>query len=247
MMDAIWKSVEYYKARRETSTEAQPRGAIDLTDENAIKITLTPRSDATTTIHEMGHLFRWLLEQQAEIFPDDEQLQADWNAVRDFGDHEKFADAAIEYAMTGDAPSPSLRRTFEMFRQCLTRFYDAIRGNTGVKLTDEIKGVFDRILAANARKEPANIPVPKSANMEMEDGVFFQMTREPPPNEATRPNQDQGQPGKKKVILWIIGACSLKTLKIRPKVKKIAELFDSHLDEVTKSPDDWTSFLDSAA
>jgi hypothetical protein len=64
----------------------------------------------------MGHLFRWLLERQAEMFPDDVQLQADWNAVRDFGDHEKFADAAIEYAMTGNAPSPYLRRAFSMFK-----------------------------------------------------------------------------------------------------------------------------------
>jgi hypothetical protein len=49
-----------------------PRGAIDFTNPNAVTITLTPRSDATTTLHEMGHLFRWLLEQQAAAFPDDD-------------------------------------------------------------------------------------------------------------------------------------------------------------------------------
>ncbi|MDR2779609.1 MAG: hypothetical protein LBB28_00625, partial [Synergistaceae bacterium] len=148
-----------------------PRGAIDLTNPNAITITLTPRSDATTTIHETGHLFRWLLERQAAAFPDDEQLQEDWKAVRDFGDHEKFADAAIEYAMTGDAPTP-LRRAFRMFRQCLVRFYEAIRGNTGVKLNDEIKGVFDRILEADVRKTTQIITPDSSAPSER--NIFFQ-------------------------------------------------------------------------
>jgi hypothetical protein len=154
MMDASGKSVEYYQKLGEASAETRARGAIDLTNPNEITITLTPHADATTTIHEMGHLFRWMLERQAEAFPDDKQLQSDWEAVRDFGDHEKFADAAIEYAMTGDAPSPSLRRAFEMFRQCLIRFYEVIRGNTGVNLTDEIKGVFDRILAGNDKENP---------------------------------------------------------------------------------------------
>jgi hypothetical protein len=248
MMDALGKSVEYYQKRLETLTEAQPRGAIDLSDENAVKITLTPRSDATTTIHEMGHLFRWLLERQAEMFPGDEQLQADWKAVRDFGDHEKFADAAIEYAMTGSAPSPSLRRAFEMFRRCLVRFYDAIRGNTGVRLADEIAGVFDRILAANSKKDSANIPASKPADMETKEGIFFQTAREPPPeNDMARANQEHRQTRKKEGDFMDFRYLFDKNAEIKPKVRKTAELFASHLGEVTKSPGDWASFLDSAA
>jgi hypothetical protein len=175
MMDASGESFEYYQRGGRAPANPGPRGAIDFTDHNAVTITLTPRADATTTLHEMGHLFRWLMERQAALFPDNEQLQADWKAVRDFGGHEKFADVVIEYAMTGSAPSPALRRAFGMFKRCLTRFYEAIRGNTGVKLNDELKGVFNRILeggAKNARKATAAISIDK--RISPGDGLFFQ-------------------------------------------------------------------------
>jgi hypothetical protein len=252
MMDALGKSVEYYQPQRGISTESRPRGAIDFADPNGVTITLSPSADATTTIHEMGHLFRWLLERQAEMFPDDKELQADWKTVRDFGDHEKFADAAIEYAMTGNAPSPSLRRAFEMFRQCLVRFYDAIRGNTGVKLNEEIKGVFDRILTADARKT-VQTTIPDSS-VHSERSVFFQSGREPPPeNDMARTNQEHKQTRKKANKANKEGDFMNfrylfdENAEIKPKVRKTAELFASRLGEVTKSPDDWVSFLDSAA
>jgi hypothetical protein len=98
----------------------------------------------------MGHLFRWLMEQQAARFKDDAQLQADWEAVQAFGDHEKFADGFIEYMKEGKAPNSALRRAFQQFKQWLIDFYNAIRGNTGVKLSDEMRGVFDRIIAGDS-------------------------------------------------------------------------------------------------
>jgi hypothetical protein len=77
-----------------------------------------------------------------------------------------------------------------MFRQCLVRFYDAIRGNTGVKLNEEIKGVFDRILAADSMKA-APVITPDSP-APSEKGVFFQSGREPPPeSDITDTNQKQ--------------------------------------------------------
>jgi hypothetical protein len=246
MMDALGKSVEYYQKRRETSTEAQPRGAIDFTDPNGVTITLTPSADATTTIHEMGHLFRWLLERQAAAFPGDKQLQADWNAVRDFGDHEKFADAAIEYAMTGNAPSPSLRSAFDMFRQCLVRFYEAIRGNTGVKLDEEIKGVFDRILKSDAMKAARTITPDSLAPSEK--SAFFQSGREPPPeNDMTHTNQDHKQTKEKGSGFMDFRYLFSEDAVIKPKVRKTAELFASHLGEVTKDAGSWASFLDCAS
>jgi hypothetical protein len=141
---------KYYQDR---AGKKGARGAIDFTDPNRITITLTPRSDVTTSIHEMGHLFRWIMERQAARFTDDAQLQADWETVREFGDHEKFANAAIEYAMEGKVPehsSPALVRAFRQFKQWLVEFYNAVRGNPRVKLTDEMRGVFDRLIAGDA-------------------------------------------------------------------------------------------------
>ncbi|MDR1649030.1 MAG: hypothetical protein LBR71_02110, partial [Synergistaceae bacterium] len=59
----------------------------------------------------------------------------------------------IEYVETGTAPTPALRRAFERFKQWLADFYNAIRGGTGVKLSDEMRGVFDRILAGDSTFE----------------------------------------------------------------------------------------------
>jgi hypothetical protein len=230
MMDSSGLSVEYYQTSRRTSTETGPRGAIDFTNSNSVEITLTPRSDATTTIHEMGHLFRWLLEQQAAVFPNDEQLQADWKAVREFGDHEKFADAAIEYAMTGKAPSSTLIRAFSMFKQCLVRFYDAIRGNTGVKLTDEIRGVFDKILAGNTGRETAAIPISNP---------------DPPKNDAPQANQDRNQTKTKEGDFMTVNLFDDDAV-ISAKVQKTADIFHEHIADVGRGASNWASFLETA-
>ena len=142
--DAMQVMETYYQMEGE---EGGPRGAINLFDPGRVKITLTPRADVTTTLHELGHLFRWIMERQASQFQDDARLQADWEEVQKFGGHEKFADGFIEYVKTGEAPSSTLRRAFEQFKQWLRDFYNAIRGNTGIELSDEMRGVFDRILA----------------------------------------------------------------------------------------------------
>jgi hypothetical protein len=158
--EAFYKRLGLTFVRDEITGEDQgqpgrkgPRGAINLSDPNRVTITLTPRADVTTNIHELGHLFRFIMERQAAEFTDDAQLQSDWQEIQAFGDHEKFADGFIEYVKTGKAPSSTLQRVFEQFKQWLTDFYDAIRGKTGIELSDEMRGVFDRILAGDSTFE----------------------------------------------------------------------------------------------
>jgi hypothetical protein len=248
MMDSSGESFEYYQRGWKTQFNPGPRGAIDFTDHNAVTITLTLRSNATTTLHEMGHLFRWLLEQQAAAFPDDEQLQADWKAVREFGDHEKFADAAIEYVMTGNAPSPSLRRVFGMFKQCLVRFYEAIHGNTGVKLNDEIRGVFDRILAGNTRNAQKTAEENRAYRPTRTDGILFQNGVPPPGRDRYQLQiQTLNQTRRKKEGDFMTVNLFDEDAIISEKVQKTADVFSAQLAEVTKSPDNWASFLGGAA
>lgn len=69
---------------------------------------------------------------------------ADVEAIRPF--HEMFARAAEQYVMEGKAPSESLRTVFAKFRQWLVGIYKdftALR----VPMTDEMRGVFDRLVA----------------------------------------------------------------------------------------------------
>jgi hypothetical protein len=70
--------------------------------------------------------------------------KVDVEAIRPF--HEMFARAAERYVMEGKAPNDSLRAAFAKFRQWLVAIYKdftALR----VPMTDEIRGVFDRLAA----------------------------------------------------------------------------------------------------
>jgi hypothetical protein len=158
-----------------TGGEKRPRGFIELPGvipetaqtTDRVKITFTPRADVTTAIHEIGHLFLWIADKQAAKFTDDKQLAEDMAAIREFvgwkegqtgftgEQHEKFADAYIAYVREGVAPSPALVKAFRRFRQWLTDFYRAIRGDDSVELSDEMRGVFDRMLAADEEIEEA--------------------------------------------------------------------------------------------
>lgn len=61
--------------------------------------------------------------------------------------HEQFARAFESYVMEGNAPSIELRNAFQRFARWLAEIYRSIRGDLGVKLNDDIRRVFDRLLA----------------------------------------------------------------------------------------------------
>jgi hypothetical protein len=59
--------------------------------------------------------------------------------------HEQFARGFEAYLMEGKAPSAELRTAFSRFKAWLTELYKDI--SLRVTLTDEVRGVFDRLLA----------------------------------------------------------------------------------------------------
>lgn len=61
--------------------------------------------------------------------------------------HEQFARGFEQYLMEGKAPSIELRNAFRTFARWLARVYDSIRGVLNVKLDNEMRQVFDRLLA----------------------------------------------------------------------------------------------------
>ncbi len=77
--------------------------------------------------------------------------------------HEQFARGFETYLMEGKAPSIELRNAFRTFARWLTQIYASLRGNLNVNLDQEMRQVFDRMLAteeqiaaadARARHEP---------------------------------------------------------------------------------------------
>jgi len=74
----------------------------------------------------------------------------------DVGMQEQAARAFEAYLMEGKAPSADLRSVFEKFRAWLVSVYKSIRG-LNVEISDEMRGVFDRMLATDEEIEKARI------------------------------------------------------------------------------------------
>ena len=61
--------------------------------------------------------------------------------------HEQFARGFETYIMEGKAPSIELRNAFRAFARWLTQIYKSMRGQLEVNLDDEMRQVFDRLIA----------------------------------------------------------------------------------------------------
>jgi hypothetical protein len=61
--------------------------------------------------------------------------------------HEQFARGFEKYIMEGKAPSLELRNTFEYMSRLLVRVYEKIKGALNVKLDDDMRKLFDSLLA----------------------------------------------------------------------------------------------------
>lgn len=140
-----------------------PRGSIQFSDGSAV-ISLFAKADSSTLIHESGHA--WLEELVADGSSEDapQQLKDDLATVREWlgndgGDlttdqHEQFARAAEAYLMEGKTPSVALARVFSRFKQWLTKLYRTVRA-LDTPINDDIRGVFDRLLATDAEIDEA--------------------------------------------------------------------------------------------
>lgn len=142
-------------------------------------ITLMDKADLSTFLHEAGHFFLEMqFDLMANLRKEDDligtssaqkQLIADTDALlKWFGlesleqwhsldfeqkrvHHEKFAEAFEKYLFEGVAPSQALYRVFASFRQWMSKVYEHLKDHfKDVELTDEVRSVFDRMLATDA-------------------------------------------------------------------------------------------------
>lgn len=72
--------------------------------------------------------------------------------------HEQFARGFEAYLGEGRAPTPELQSVFSQFKQWILGVYRSLR-NLDVELTDEVRGVFDRMLASQEEIEAAQARV----------------------------------------------------------------------------------------
>ena len=137
--------------------EAQtPAGQIQFPTDGEAVMTLFELADMSTFLHESGHFFlqayRELAKTNVEIHRDLKVL-TDWMGVDDASEigieeHEMFARGFEAYLIEGKAPNTKLQAIFDSFRSWLINVYKNIR-NLNVNLTDEVRGVMDRMLATD--------------------------------------------------------------------------------------------------
>lgn len=145
-----------------------PRGAVTfkgVPGARVFNIELLKGMDASTFMHEMGHVYLEVLNDlaardgaPAQIVNDmatlDAWLGRESGAAFTVDQHEQFARGFEAYLREGRAPSSALRRTFAAFKVWLTALYRSVR-SLNVELTDDVRNVMDRIVASDAEIEDA--------------------------------------------------------------------------------------------
>lgn len=158
----------------------QERGSItfDGPDGKTI-IKLFEGRDLSTLLHESGHFFLETQKAIANLPTTSEQIKQDWQSTLNWlgskdgnlttEQHEQFARGFEAYLYKGEAPSIELRDTFRRFKTWLLRIYRDIK-NLNVRVSKEMSGIFDRMLATDEQIETLKInplfkPDPKISEM----------------------------------------------------------------------------------
>jgi len=143
------------------------RAAVLLGGNQFAKILLGESADISSPLHEGGHLYLSILNdvanhpQSAPSIKEDFQIVLNWFGVsqtawetfnpdqrRQY--HEQFAESFELYMAEGRSPSVAIENEFRMFQGWMADIYTDITTQLpNAQLNDEIRGVFDRILASS--------------------------------------------------------------------------------------------------
>ena len=166
-----WLQKAWNKRGWKQNDSAIDKGQIRPQEDGSYIIDLFHGADASTVIHETGHYFVDTMINEAALDPSNTRLANDAKVLLEYGGmtieqwkgasleekrnaHEKLAEAFETYIMEGKAPSAGLKKAFERFSKWLTAIYSKIaRNENAAELTDDVRGVFDRMLASREEIE----------------------------------------------------------------------------------------------
>lgn len=145
--------------------QGQKRGYIQFGADRQFSIALLEQANLSTFLHESGHFWLEVLGDLAADPAASQQIRDDYATALTFmgvdsreqigvEQHELFARGFEAYLREGKAPTPELRGLFQRFKAWLTMIYKAADA-LNVTLTDEVRGVFDRLIASDAEIEAA--------------------------------------------------------------------------------------------
>lgn len=148
-------------------------------------IRLTESSNATTFIHEFAHFMldmerksdsprieeinNWFKRNTDSLAEESEttitQVAAylrngttgieEVDVAIERATHEQFARGFEAYVMEGKAPSKTLRDAFRVFARLMLNVYRSLKGDLDVKVDDDMRQIFDRLLAVDESVEAA--------------------------------------------------------------------------------------------
>lgn len=174
--DALFKEFESGNIYSQGDVN-DPRGRIQF-GENGINIEILKGADKSTFIHETGHFYLEVLKDLASKAEAKEEIKNDYKIISDWlggigekvsvEQHEQFARGFEAYFMEGKSPSSELKRAFIRMKTWMIQVYRDLR-NLNVELTDDVRGVFDRLLVAenatNQAMKQADFDMPMISDM----------------------------------------------------------------------------------
>jgi hypothetical protein len=132
-----------------------PRGNVSI-------INVFKDRDLSTILHETGHFYLEVMRDLATSLDAPAEIKADWQDLKNWLElegndinteaHENFARGFEAYLMEGNAPSQLLLDVFRKFKSWLTSIYKTI-ANLDVTLNDDVRAIFDRMLATEFETE----------------------------------------------------------------------------------------------
>ncbi|MDR3005196.1 MAG: hypothetical protein LBV14_13295 [Acidovorax sp.] len=221
-------------------------------------IALLKGADLSTFLHESGHFF---LEVQADMAlqPDAPQIVAQdmqtvlsWFGVPDMATwqamdleqkrphHEQFARGFEAYLFDGKAPGIEMQGVFQRFRAWLLNIYRDLKA-LNVELTDDVRGVFDRMLATGEQIQLAEqgrsmLPLFATAEqggMTAEEFAAYQALGTDATNDAIQDLQARGL----RDMQWLHNARGREIKRLQQEAKaKRAEVRQLVAEEVNAEP-----------
>jgi len=148
-------SVRSAEAPRAEGSSPQVRGAVSF-DEGKAVITFFQNSDATTAPHEMFHIFRREMAEDAHAPGASDAIRARYALMEDFvgakpgkawtrSQEEKFARAGEAFLMEGRAPSAALQPAFDSMKGFFLDVYSSADA-AGLEISPQMRNVFNDML-----------------------------------------------------------------------------------------------------
>lgn len=160
------------------------RGRILFDSNGNYNIEFLKHADATTFLHETAHFFLEVFGDQASKTDAPDAVKEDYAKILKYlgvesrdqietKHHEKFAESFENYLLEGKVPVSELRDTFASIKAWFIGIYKSITAAyPGVKLSADIRGVFDRMLATEEEIMRAQHEIGATPLIPNTDGVL---------------------------------------------------------------------------